>query len=122
MVGRIVHVDCAMRKGGGLESHGVSIGSLFAPGLEALPALPVDVELQPRALSAYLGDFEMRPGFVLSFTELQGQLQVQATGQPRFPMFASAHDSFFTKAFESAVRFDAPGADVSTATATWCRG
>ena len=94
------------------------------PGLEALPTFPVEVELQPSALSAYLGDYEMRPGFVLSFTELQGQLQVQATGQPRFPMFASAHDSFFTKAFEASVRFDAPGADgrTTTATATWRQG
>ena len=80
---------------------------------------PTEVEVDARALAPYLGDFEMRPGFVLTFTAEDNRLMVQATGQPKFPLFASAKDRFFTKAFESSVAFDAPAPDGTTATATW---
>jgi hypothetical protein len=81
---------------------------------------PPEVELQARDLAPYLGEFEMRPGFVLTFTAERNQLMVQATGQPKFPMFASADNSFFTKAFEAAVTFDKPARYGAPATsATW---
>jgi CubicO group peptidase (beta-lactamase class C family) len=82
-------------------------------------AFPQELELSARALEPYLGDFEMRPGFVLRFSADGSRLMVQATGQPRFAMFASAPDRFFTKAFESSVAFDAPAADGLAAAATW---
>ncbi len=92
------------------------------PGLAPPPSFAPEVVLPPGALSAYLGSCEMRPGFVLNFTDIQGQLHVQATGQPRFAMFVSAPDSFFTEAFEASVRFDAPAADGHAASATWRQG
>ena len=81
-----------------------------------------EVWLDAAALAPFVGDFEMRPGFVLSFTAQGTQLRVQATGQPVFPLFASATDRFFVKAFEADVRFDAPGADGKVHTATWRQG
>jgi len=93
------------------------------PGVEPARVFPAEVELDARALQPFLGDFEMRPGFVLTFSAEGNRLQVQATGQPRFPMFASAEDRFFTKAFEAAVRFDPPAtAGGVVATATWQQG
>lgn len=90
------------------------------PGLESARTFPAEVELEARDIAPWLGDYEMRPGFVLSFTTEGKQLMVQATGQPKFPMFASADNRFFTKAFESSVTFDRPGtAGASAATATW---
>jgi CubicO group peptidase (beta-lactamase class C family) len=91
-------------------------------GLQARASLPAEVQLDAAALQAFVGDFEMRPGFVLSFTAQGAQLRVQATDQPMFPLFASAPDRFFTKAFPSEVHFDAPGADGKVASATWLQG
>ncbi len=93
-----------------------------AAGLEPARSFPAEVWLDERALAPFVGDFEMRPGFVLSFT-LQGtRLMVQATGQPMFALYASAADRFFMKDVVADVRFDAPGADGKVATATWHQG
>ncbi len=89
---------------------------------QAPPSTAPDIWLDATTLAPFVGDFEMRPGFVLSFSAQGTQLRVQATGQPMFPLFASAADSFFTKAFEASVRFDAPGADGKVSTATWRQG
>ena len=85
-------------------------------------SFPAEVELDAAALLPYLGDFEMRPGFVLSFTSQGNQLMVQATGQPKFAMFASASDQFFVRAFAAKVKFDPPANDGLAATALWQQG
>jgi CubicO group peptidase (beta-lactamase class C family) len=92
------------------------------PGLEAARTAAVEVELSARTLAPYLGDFEMRPGFVLSFTAEGNRLMVQATGQPKFPMFASAEDRFFMKVVPASVHFDAPAGDGMSPTAMWQQG
>lgn len=90
--------------------------------LDAERPAAAEVELSARTLAPYLGDFEMRPGFVLSFTAEGNRLMVQATGQRRLPMFASAEDRFFAKAVPAAVHFDAPAGDGMSSTATWQQG
>lgn len=92
------------------------------PGIAPAPAAPphpAEVAVTEEQLAPFLGSFEMRPGFVLEFTREGAQLRIQATGQPRFDMFAAAPDRFFTKAFPAEVRFDAPAPNGQTATATW---
>jgi CubicO group peptidase (beta-lactamase class C family) len=86
---------------------------------EPVRAMPTEVEVQASDLGAYAGEFEMRPGFILSFTVEGNQLMVQATNQQKYPMFASAADSFFTKAFEASVVFAKPVGNAAVATATW---
>jgi len=80
---------------------------------------PPEVVLEARDLAPFLGDFEMRPGFVLSFTREGTQLMVQATGQPKFAMFASAPDRFFMKVVDASVVFDVPAGAGAAATAIW---
>lgn len=92
------------------------------PGLEAAHAAVAEVDVSARTLAPYLGDFEMRPGFVLNFSTEGNRLMVQATGQPKFPMFASADDHFFMKAVRASVHFDAPAGDGMSGTATWQQG
>lgn len=92
------------------------------PGIAPAPAAPphpAEVAVTEEQLAPFLGSFEMRPGFVLEFTREGAQLRIQATGQPRFDMFAAAPDRFFTKAFPAEVRFDAPASNSQAATATW---
>ena len=92
------------------------------PGFGPVASFPDEVELEAGALKPFLGDFEMRPGLVLRFTAEGGRLMVQGTGQPRYALFASGADAFFTKAFEASVRFDPPAADGVSATALWRQG
>jgi len=92
------------------------------PGLEAQRAFPAEVELEARDITPYLGDFEMRPGMLLNFSLEGNRLTVQATGQPRFPLFAAAGNRFFTKAFESEVSFDNPTTNEAVTTALWKQG
>jgi CubicO group peptidase (beta-lactamase class C family) len=92
------------------------------PGLEAARIAAVEVELSARTLAPYLGDFEMHPGFVLSFTAEGNRLMVQATGQAKFPMFASAGDRFFMKVVPASVHFDAPAGEGMSQSATWQQG
>lgn len=57
-------------------------------------------------LHQYVGEYPLTPQFVLSVSVADGQLHVQATGQPRFPVFASAADSFFYKVVEAGLTFE----------------
>jgi CubicO group peptidase (beta-lactamase class C family) len=70
-----------------------------------LPPAPKEVALPVETLREYVGDYPLQPGFVLTVTEENGALTTQATGQPKFPVFASAKDEFFVKAFEARISF-----------------
>ena len=73
--------------------------------------LPVEIELPAGALQEYVGDYPLTPAFVLNVTVQDGRLAVQATGQPRFPVYASAKDEFFYKVVDAQITFqrDATG-------------
>lgn len=55
------------------------------------------ISMATNTLEEYTGDYELRPGFVLSITTQDGQIFGQATGQPQFEMFPEAEDTFFLK-------------------------
>jgi CubicO group peptidase (beta-lactamase class C family) len=55
------------------------------------------ISMATNTLEEYTGDYELRPGFVLSITTQDGQIFGQATGQPQFEMFPEADDTFFLK-------------------------
>lgn len=63
------------------------------------------VTLTPEVLQEYVGEYPIQPAFVLSFTLEDGQLMTQATGQPKFPIFAERKDFFFLKVVEAQVEF-----------------
>ena len=92
------------------------------PALGPLETHPPEIERAVSGTAPFLGDFQLRPGFLLTFTSEAHQLMVQATGQPKHPMFASADSAFFLKAAEASVVFDTPAGDGVVATATWRQG
>jgi hypothetical protein len=47
----------------------------------------------------------LTPDFLLDITAENGQLFVQATGQPRFPLHASARDEFFLDIVDAQLTF-----------------
>lgn len=79
--------------------------------LEA-PKETKEITLDPKILSSYTGVYALAPTFSITVTLEAGQLFVQATGQPRFPVFAESETKFFLKVMEAQVEFvkDASGA------------
>jgi CubicO group peptidase (beta-lactamase class C family) len=76
-----------------------------------LPPPPKEVALPVETLREYVGEYPLAPTFVITVTEAGGALFAQATGQSKFPMFASGKDEFFYKVVNAQVSFqrDAAG-------------
>jgi D-alanyl-D-alanine-carboxypeptidase/D-alanyl-D-alanine-endopeptidase len=71
----------------------------------ALPPPSREVALAAADLADYPGKYPLAPAFVLTVTVENGAVMVQATGQPKFPVYASAKDEFFYKAVEARISF-----------------
>jgi CubicO group peptidase (beta-lactamase class C family) len=78
-------------------------------------ATPTEVRIDPKVLDAYVGEYELRPNFILAVTRRGDQLVTQATGQPPFEVVPASEQSFFPKEFEALITFDRPGADGKSA-------
>lgn len=63
------------------------------------------VTLTPAKLAQYVGHYQLAPGAMFEVTLQAGQLMVQLTGQPAFPVFASAPDQFFYKVVDAQLTF-----------------
>jgi CubicO group peptidase (beta-lactamase class C family) len=88
-----------------------------APDAAYPPIVKNETKLEPEALDAFTGDFELEPGFVITFTKENGMLFQQATGQSKFPIFPSSANSFFLKVVDGEYVFDKAGADGKVHTA-----
>ena len=69
--------------------------------LEERPQVAVDTAL----LEDYLGRYQLRPDFVITVTLEGDQLFVQATDQPRFPVYAASETTFFLTVVEAEITF-----------------
>ncbi len=61
-------------------------------------------------LEKYVGRYELQPGFIITFTREGNRLFTQATGQPKFEIFAESETKFFLKVVDAQVEF-VPDAD-----------
>jgi CubicO group peptidase (beta-lactamase class C family) len=75
------------------------------------PIVKTEVKLEPQALDALLGDFELEPGFIISFTRENGVLFQQATGQAKFALYPSSPNTFFLKVADAEYVFGEVAAD-----------
>ena len=64
-------------------------------------------------LDAYVGRYQLGPGFFIEITRDGDQLSAQATGQPRFPIFPESPTRFFLKVVDAVIEFQ--GAEDGTA-------
>jgi hypothetical protein len=73
--------------------------------------MPVEIALPAEELAEYLGDYALTPAAGMSVAVQDGRLAVQVTGQPRFPVYASAKDKFFYTVVDAQITFqrDAQG-------------
>ncbi len=76
-----------------------------------LPPEAKVVSVAPAILASYTGTYQLRPGFDIAITLENGQLSAQATGQPKFPIFAESQTKFFLKVVDAQIEFvkDAAG-------------
>ena len=70
-----------------------------------LPSERHEMAVDPHVLVTYVGNYELAPGFVIAVTLENGQLMGQATGQPKFPLFAESPTSFFLKVVDAQIEF-----------------
>ena len=76
-----------------------------APRSSAIVAEKKEIQVSPKILSDYAGTYQLRPGFDLVVTLEGEQLMAQATGQPKFPIFAESPTKFFLKVVDAEVEF-----------------
>ena len=91
-----------------------------ANGRRALAEMGVELDepegltLPVETLARYVGDYEIQPGFVLSVTREGTRLFTQATGQPRFEIFAQSETRFYVKEFAAQLEFVVEGEGPAT--------
>jgi serine-type D-Ala-D-Ala carboxypeptidase/endopeptidase len=83
-------------------------GDHAAPKLSAseLPPEPKEIELDAATLSDYIGKYQLDSSAVVEFALKGDHLETQITGQPTFPVYASAKDKFFLKIVDAQLDFE----------------
>jgi len=64
-----------------------------------------EIQVSPAVLEKYVGTYELTPNFSIVMTVEGGHLMTQATGQPKFPLFAESETKFFLKVVDAEVEF-----------------
>jgi serine-type D-Ala-D-Ala carboxypeptidase/endopeptidase len=79
-----------------------------APKVSAseLPPELQEIELDAATLGEYVGKYRLGPSVVVDFALKDDHLETQITGQPAFPVFASARDRFFLKVVDARLDFE----------------
>jgi serine-type D-Ala-D-Ala carboxypeptidase/endopeptidase len=75
----------------------------------ALVVPRVAITLAADSREAYVGRFQLAPSFILTITREGSSLYLQATGQPRFGIFASKRDEFFLREVQAEISFERDG-------------
>jgi len=68
-----------------------------------------EIVVDPKLFDGYIGRFELAPNFILAVTREGNQLFVQATGQPKFPVFPETARDYFLKVVDAQVTFNTDG-------------
>jgi len=63
------------------------------------------VTVSESILDRYTGEFELQPGFTITFTREGTRLMTQATGQGKFEVFPESETKFFLKVVDAQVEF-----------------
>lgn len=91
--------------GRGVDDIGMHIASSKFP-LSKPTLQRKEVTVSPKVLDGYVGRYELAPNFVIAVTKEDNALFVQATNQPKFPVYPESERKFFLKAVDAQVSFD----------------
>ncbi len=64
------------------------------------------IAVKPEILAEYAGSYAIVPQFKLVVTVERGRLMVQATGQPKFPVYPRSETQFFYKVVDAQLTFE----------------
>jgi len=73
--------------------------------LRPIPKRRVEIAVDSLVLSRYVGEYELAPTFHVVVTREAARPFVQATGQPRFPIFAESDSTFFLRVVDAQITF-----------------
>ena len=65
-----------------------------------------EIAVDPAVLDTYVGVYQLAPTFAITITREGASLYGQATGQPRFQLFAEAPTEFFLKDVDAQITFE----------------
>jgi hypothetical protein len=65
-----------------------------------------EIPVVAAVLETYVGVYQLAPNFAITITREGNSLYGQATGQPRFQLFAEAPTEFFLKDVDAQVTFE----------------
>jgi CubicO group peptidase (beta-lactamase class C family) len=65
-----------------------------------------EITVEPKVLDRYVGEYQFSPKFSISVTREENHLFAQATGQPRFEIYAEKPNEFFLKVVDAQITFD----------------
>jgi len=74
--------------------------------LRSPPKRRTEVAVDSLVLMRYVGEYELAPTFHVVVTREAANLFVQATGQPRFPIFGESDSTFFLKVVDAQISFE----------------
>ncbi len=69
------------------------------------PQQHTEVAVDSLVLTRYVGEYELAPQFHITVTREGAHLFLQATAQPRFPIFSESDSTFFLKVVDAQVTF-----------------
>jgi hypothetical protein len=77
------------------------------PSPGALAEKP-EVAVDPKLLDAYVGNYQLMPGFIISFFREKDRLVTRATGQEAAPMYAVSDTTFRLRVVPAEIDFERP--------------
>ncbi|MEJ1236636.1 serine hydrolase [Chryseolinea sp. T2] len=89
-----------------IDDIGMHLLNPKAPLVDPDPPKIEEVEVSTKILETYVGKYELMKDFVLTVTLEGNQLNVQATAQPKFPVFAKSENVFFYKVVQAQLTFN----------------
>ena len=100
-----------LASGGGQAIDDFGAAALAAAAGDEAPVLvlPASVAVPEKTLATYVGEYELAPGFAIAVTRAGGRLYGQATGQPRFRLFARSPTAFALRVVEAEITFEIDG-------------
>ena len=63
------------------------------------------MKIDPALYDAYVGEYELAPGFILTVTRDGDHLMTQATGQSKIEIFPSSETEFFLTVVDAQITF-----------------
>ncbi len=87
--------------------------SIWKKSDKPIPEGPKEAKLSTAQMDRLLGNYELAPGFILTFTRKENQMFVQATGQPAFEIYPESETKFFLKVVPASCEFVLDGSGVA---------